>query len=85
LAPLSKVASKKWQKQKEKVAASVENLAAELLEIQARRIATGGIAFGEDSNWQIEFEESFPYQETPDQISTAGETKGGHAAGYGDG
>ena len=72
---LSKVGSKRWQKQKEKVAASVQNLAAELLEIQAKRLATGGIAFGEDSNWQIEFEESFPYQETPDQISTAGEIK----------
>jgi transcription-repair coupling factor (superfamily II helicase) len=72
---LSKVGSKRWQKQKEKVTASVQNLAAELLEIQAKRLATGGIAFGEDSNWQIEFEESFPYQETPDQISTAGEIK----------
>jgi len=72
---LSKVGSKRWQKQKEKVTASVQNLAAELLEIQAKRLTTGGIAFGEDSNWQIEFEESFPYQETPDQISTAGEIK----------
>ncbi|MGD8785839.1 MAG: transcription-repair coupling factor [Phycisphaerales bacterium] len=67
---LSKIGSKKWQKQKEKVANSVRDLAVELLEVQARRQGTGGIAFAEDSNWQMEFEQSFQYQETPDQ-STA--------------
>ena len=69
---LSKIGSKRWQKQKEKVARSVRDLAAELLRIQARRQSMGGIAFGADSAWQAEFEESFPYQETPDQ-TTAGE------------
>ena len=72
---LSKVGSKRWQKQKEKVAQSVRDLAAELLDIQAKRQALGGIAYGVDSNWQMEFEESFPYQETPDQITAAGEIK----------
>jgi len=73
--PLSRVGSKKWQKQKEKVAKSVQDLAAELLNIQARRQALGGTAFGADSKWQMEFEESFPYQETPDQITAVGEIK----------
>ena len=72
---LSKVGSKRWQKQKEKVTASVQDLAVELLEVQAKRLATGGIALGEDSGWQIEFEESFPYQETPDQVSAVEEIK----------
>ncbi len=72
---LSKVGSKRWQKQKEKVARSVRDLAVELLDVQAKRQATGGIAFGEDSNWQAEFEESFPYQETPDQTTAAGQIK----------
>jgi transcription-repair coupling factor (superfamily II helicase) len=72
---LSKVGSKRWQKQKEKVAESVRDLAAELLEVQAKRQALGGIAYGEDSNWQMEFEESFPYQETPDQIGAVREIK----------
>ncbi len=72
---LSKVGSKRWQKQKEKVARSVRDLAAELLQIQAKRQAMGGIAFGEDSTWQAEFEESFAYQETPDQITAAQEIK----------
>jgi len=72
---LSKVGSKRWQKQKEKVASSVKNLASELLEIQAKRQAIGGIAFEADSNWQAEFEQSFPYQETPDQTTVAGQIK----------
>jgi transcription-repair coupling factor (superfamily II helicase) len=72
---LSKVGSKRWQKQKDKVAGSVRDLAAELLEVQAKRQGAGGIAFGEDSNWQVEFEESFAYQETPDQTTAAGQIK----------
>jgi transcription-repair coupling factor (superfamily II helicase) len=72
---LSKIGSKRWQKQKEKVAESVRDLAAEMLAVQAKRQALGGIAYGEDSGWQMEFEESFPYQETPDQATAAGEIK----------
>lgn len=72
---LSKVGSKRWQKQKEKVARSVRDLAAELLEIQAKRQSAGGIAFGEDSNWQVEFEESFAYQDTPDQTTASEQIK----------
>jgi transcription-repair coupling factor (superfamily II helicase) len=72
---LSKVGSKRWQKQKEKVARSVRDLAVELLDVQAKRQATGGIAFGEDSSWQVEFEESFAYQETPDQTTAIAQIK----------
>ena len=72
---LSKVGSKRWQKQKDKVARCVRDLAAELLNVQAKRQAVGGITCEEDSNWQMEFEESFPYQETPDQINAIREIK----------
>ena len=72
---LSKVGTKKWQRQKEKVAEAIRDLAAELLEVQAKRQAIGGIAYGQDSQWQMEFEESFPYQETPDQIGAIREIK----------
>ncbi|MBN2317327.1 MAG: transcription-repair coupling factor [Sedimentisphaerales bacterium] len=72
---LSKVGSKRWQKQKEKVAGSVHDLALELLDVQAKRQGAGGIAFGEDSNWQVEFEESFAYQETPDQTTAIEQIK----------
>ncbi|UCE50235.1 MAG: hypothetical protein JSW47_08730, partial [Phycisphaerales bacterium] len=72
---LSKVGSKRWLKQKAKVESAVRDLACDLLDIQAKRQAAGGIALGEDSNWQVEFEESFPYQETPDQTIAAGQIK----------
>jgi len=68
---LSKVGSKRWQKQKQKVTKSVQSLAAEMLEVQAKRKALGGIAFPPDSNWQREFEQFFTYQETPDQVTAA--------------
>ncbi len=72
---LSKVGSKRWQRQKEKVANAVRDLADELLEIQAKRQSMSGIAFGADSSWQAEFEESFPYQETADQTTAAEQIK----------
>jgi len=72
---LSKVGSKRWLRQKEKVAKSVKDLAVELLEFQAKRQALGGFAYPADSNWQVEFEESFPYQETPDQTTVAAHIK----------
>ena len=72
---LSKIGSKKWQNQKEKAAKSVRDLAVELLELQAKRQSMGGFAFEPDSNWQNEFEESFPYQETPDQTTVGTDIK----------
>ena len=72
---LSTIGSKKWLRQKEKVTRSVQDLAAELLEVQARRQSAGGIAFKKDSPWQVEFEESFAYQETPDQTTAAEQIK----------
>jgi len=72
---LSKIGTKKWERQKNKVASAVADLATELLEIQARRQSMKGIAYGEDSNWQREFEESFLYQETPDQESCSEQIK----------
>jgi transcription-repair coupling factor (superfamily II helicase) len=68
---LSKVGAKKWLRQKRKVEESIKDMAAELLELQAKRQAAGGIAYGADSNWQVEFEESFAYQETADQTTAA--------------
>jgi transcription-repair coupling factor (superfamily II helicase) len=72
---LSKVGTKKWLRQKEKVTRSVRDLAAELLEIQAKRLSIPGINFDSDSNWQAEFEEAFPYQETKDQTTAAQQIK----------
>jgi transcription-repair coupling factor (superfamily II helicase) len=72
---LSKVGAKKWLKQKKKVEESIKDMAAELLELQAKRQSAGGIAYGSDSNWQVEFEESFAYQETADQTTAAEQIK----------
>ena len=72
---LSKIGTKKWERQKKKIAAATADFAAELLEMQAKRQSITGIAYGGDSNWQREFEESFPYQETPDQITAAEQIK----------
>jgi len=72
---LSKIGTKKWERQKNKVTAAVNDLAAELLEIQAKRQSMQGITYGADSNWQREFEESFLYQETPDQITAVEQIK----------
>ncbi|MHC5157249.1 MAG: transcription-repair coupling factor [Planctomycetota bacterium] len=72
---LSKIGTKKWEKQKENVAKGIEEMAAELLEVQAKREKLGGFNFGPDTIWQREFEESFPYQETPDQITAVAEIK----------
>jgi transcription-repair coupling factor (superfamily II helicase) len=72
---LSKIGTKKWARQKERVSKGVEDLAAELLEVQAKRESLGGFAFGDDSTWQREFEESFLYQETPDQVTAVEQIK----------
>lgn len=73
---LSKIGSKKWESQKQKVATAVNDLATELLEMQAKRQSMPGIAYGPDTNWQREFEESFLYQETPDQETVSEYIKG---------
>jgi len=72
---LSKIGTKKWEKQKENVAKGIEEMAAALLDAQAKRQKIGGFDFGDDTIWQREFEESFPYQETPDQITAVAEIK----------
>ncbi|HMO25916.1 MAG TPA: transcription-repair coupling factor, partial [Tepidisphaeraceae bacterium] len=72
---LSRLGSGQWEKQKEKVSEAVMDLAAELLEVQAARAAQPGYGYPPDSEWQKEFEEEFPYDETPDQLTGAEEIK----------
>ena len=66
---LARIGSKTWQKQKQAAEAAVCDLAAEMLEIQAARSARPGLRFAADTPWQFEFEHSFPYHETPDQLA----------------
>lgn len=66
---LAKIGGKSWAKQKASVQTAVADLASEMIELQAQRDGRPGIAFGRDTEWQNEFEHSFPYRETPDQVS----------------
>jgi transcription-repair coupling factor (superfamily II helicase) len=66
---LAKIGGKTWVKQRAAAEEAVADLAAEMLELQAMRTARPGIAFGPDTQWQHEFDASFPYTETPDQLT----------------
>jgi transcription-repair coupling factor (superfamily II helicase) len=72
---LSKIGGTSWQKRKEKVEAAVLDLASEMIDLQALRESKPGIAFPPDTEWQAEFEAAFPYEETPDQLTTLAELK----------
>lgn len=67
---LSKVGGVSWEKRKRAAQLAVRDLASELLEIQAARQARPGSAFPPDSEWQREFEAAFPWEETPDQLTS---------------
>ncbi|MEO0513432.1 MAG: transcription-repair coupling factor [Planctomycetota bacterium] len=73
--PLSTLGGKKWQNQKDRVAESVRDLAGELLRVRAAREAMPGIRYPDDTAWQREFEDAFPYTETEDQLAAVGEIK----------
>ncbi len=65
---LATIGGKNWAKQKKAAEAAVEDLAADLLQVQAQRSASPGIRFGVDTDWQREFDAAFPYTETNDQL-----------------
>src|SRR5258707_2330966 len=65
----------KWKRQRAKAEASVRRLAAELLELYARRQLATGYAFPKDTRWQRELESSFLYEDTPDQRRATSEVK----------
>lgn len=72
---LSKMGGKDWKKTTEKAAKAITVLAEELLRLYAQRQITRGHAFGPDTSFQKEFEDSFPYEETPDQLRAIAEIK----------
>ena len=72
---LSGLGSKRWKRQKEEVAEAVRDLAGELLRVQAVRNSTIGVSCAEDSQWQVEFEDAFPFTETDDQVTAIAAVK----------
>jgi transcription-repair coupling factor (superfamily II helicase) len=72
---LSRLGGQEWAHTKEKVKEAVEEVAADLLDLYASREVVPGFAFSRDTIWQRELEASFPYIETPDQITAQQEIK----------
>src|SRR5262249_27631314 len=72
---LTKLGGMGWQRKKDRVQAAVMDLASEMLELQALRESRPGVSFPPDSDWQREFDAAFPYEETPDQLTTMTEIK----------
>ena len=72
---LSRLGGSEWQRTKTRVQESVKKLAFDLLKLYAAREATVGFAFSADNPWQRQFEESFPYELTPDQLQSLEEIK----------
>ncbi len=66
--PLSSLGDAKWTRAKKNAAASIFDYAGKMLALQAERQTHPGHAFAPDSKWQTEFEHSFPFRETPDQL-----------------
>ncbi|MEE9602304.1 MAG: transcription-repair coupling factor, partial [Thermoguttaceae bacterium] len=66
---LARLGGKSWVTKKQKVHEAVIDMAADMLELQAVRAARPGINFVTDTQWQREFDASFPYRETEDQLS----------------
>jgi transcription-repair coupling factor (superfamily II helicase) len=72
---LSRLGDAKWSATKRNAEKAIYDYAAKLLEVQALREARHGTACGPDGAWQEEFEQIFPYRETPDQLSAIAATK----------
>jgi transcription-repair coupling factor (superfamily II helicase) len=65
--PLSKLGGNRWETIKNRARRAAQELAGELLNLYAERRRREGHAFPPDTDWQREFEDAFPYTETPDQ------------------
>ncbi len=64
---LSKLGGRSWETVKSRARRAAQELAGELLNLYAERKRREGFAFSPDSEWQRDFEDAFPYTETPDQ------------------
>jgi len=72
---LNRLGTQDWTKARQKAKKAVEEVAEELLNLYAAREVASGFAFSPDTIWQQEMEASFPYVETPDQMTVQEEVK----------
>ena len=72
---LNRLGSKEWENTKNRVKNNLREVAKDLIELYAKRQKMQGFAFSKDSEWQKQFEDEFPYQETDDQLRCIEEAK----------
>ena len=72
---LNRLSGNEWKQTKAKARAAIDDMADELIRLSAIRMKEKGHAFSEDTVWQKEFEDSFPYTETDDQLRSVEEIK----------
>ena len=72
---LNRLNGQEWEKTRARVKSSVQNIAKDLIALYAVRENSQGFAFSEDTEWQKEFEELFPFEETEDQLVAIDDTK----------
>lgn len=72
---LNKMGGAEWNKTRARVRGAVKEMAAELIALYAKRLASKGFAFSPDNDWQHQFEDHFDYQETDDQLRSVEEIK----------
>lgn len=72
---LNRLGGQEWHKTKTRVRGAVKEIAKDLVELYAARQQQEGFVYGEDTVWQKEFEEMFPFEETEDQLLAIEDTK----------
>jgi len=72
---LNRLGGGEWKKTKAKAKSAIEDMARDLLKLYAIRESAKGHAFSKDSDWQSQFEDAFPYEETQDQLRCIEEIK----------
>lgn len=72
---LNRLGGQEWAKTKSRVRGAVKEIAKDLVELYAARQENKGFVYGEDTLWQKEFEEMFPFEETEDQMLAIEATK----------
>ncbi|HOW42631.1 MAG TPA: transcription-repair coupling factor [Candidatus Omnitrophota bacterium] len=72
---LHRLGGKEWQRIKNRTRKGIQKLAWDLLSLQAMRMSAQGFAFARDTEWQGQFEKTFLYRETPDQLTVTTQVK----------
>jgi len=72
---INKLGGQEWIKAKAKVRNSINEIAEELLKLYAERSTLNGFVYSKDTVWQKQFEEEFPFEETPDQLTAIEDIK----------